>query len=168
MDIANGCSATEVQSKEDSFVNRFGRKISFRHFHEFIKANKQYVFNKDIPHATCLCEICENVVDFMQALNQHLPKELILPTNPHDIVEKFSCSSGNNDCMNSKCNVCETPEEIAEVLSSGEVEADNIIFNEWAKVDDRVQKLSTSIDVEEISSRLNAYVKTLKKHIHVK
>ena len=91
-----------------------------------------------------------------------------MQTNPHDIVEKFSCDSGNDDCMNSTCNVCETPEEIAEVLSSGEVEADNIIFNEWAKVDDRVQKLSTSIDVEEISSRLNAYVKTLKKHIHVK
>ena len=35
-------------------------------------------------------------------------------------------------------------------------------------MDGRVQKLSTSIDVEEISSCLNAYVKTLKRHIHVK
>ena len=41
LDIANGCWATEVQSKEDSFVNWFGRKISFRQFYEFIKANKQ-------------------------------------------------------------------------------------------------------------------------------
>ena len=64
--------------------------------------------------------------------------------------------------------MCETPEEIAEVLPSGEFEADNIIFNEWAKVDGRVQKLSTSTDVEEISSRLNAYIKTLKRHIRVK
>ena len=30
LDIANRCSTTEVQSKEDSFVNVFGRKISFR------------------------------------------------------------------------------------------------------------------------------------------
>ena len=104
----------------------------------------------------------------MKALNQQLPKELTLPTNPQNIVEKFSCDSGNDDCMNSKCNVCETPEEIAKVLSSGEFQADNIIFNEWAKVDSRVQKLSTSIDVEEIPSRLNSYVKTLKRHIHVK
>ena len=86
----------------------------------------------------------------MKSLNQHLPKELTLPTNPHDIMENFSCDSGNDDCTNSKCNVCETPEEIAEVLSSEEFEADNIIFIEWAKGDGRVQKLSTSIDLEEI------------------
>ena len=98
----------------------------------------------------------ENAVYFMKSLN------------PHNIVETFSCNSGNDDCINSKCNVCETPEEIAEVLSSGGFKAGNIIFNEWAKVDGKVQKLSTSIDVEEISSRLNAYVKTLKRHIHVK
>lgn len=35
-------------------------------------------------------------------------------------------------------------------VSSGEFEADNFIFNEWAKVTDRVQKVSTSIDVGEI------------------
>ena len=91
-----------------------------------------------------------------------------MPTNPHNIMEKFSRDSGHDDCMNSKRNMCETPEEIAEVLPSREFEADNIIFNEWAKVDGRVQKLSTSTDVEEISSRLNAYIKTLKRHIHVK
>ena len=104
----------------------------------------------------------------MKALNQHLPKELALPTNPHDIVEKFSCDSGNDDCMNSNCNVCKTPEEIANVLPSGEFETDNFIFNEWAKVAGRVRKLSTSVDVEDVPSRLNAHVKTLKRHIHVK
>ena len=99
LDISNGCSATEVQSKEDSFVNRSQKKISYRQFYEFIKANNQYVFNKDIPHATCLCKICENAVYFMKALNQHLPKELTLPTNPHDIVEKVWCDSRNDNCM---------------------------------------------------------------------
>jgi len=35
----------------------------------------------------------------MNVLNQHLPKELTLPANHHDIVERFSCDSGNDECM---------------------------------------------------------------------
>ena len=30
------------------------KKLSFRQFYELIKANKQYIYNKNIPHATCL------------------------------------------------------------------------------------------------------------------
>ena len=65
--------------------------------------------------------------------------------------------------------MCETPKEIIEIMSNGEFEADSIIFNEWSKVGNRVQKLSKSIeDVEDISSRLSDHVQILKKYIHVK
>ena len=67
--------------------------------------------------------------------------------------------------MNSKCKECELPENIAE---SGAFETENITFNEWKQVDHRAQKVSISIDVKDVSSRFNTYVKTLKRHIHVK
>ena len=53
--ILNGCEVTGIQT-EDSFMNEFGRKLSFRQLYELIKANKQYIYNKNIPHATCLCQ----------------------------------------------------------------------------------------------------------------
>ena len=160
----NGCEVTGIHT-EDSFMNEFGRKLSFRQFCELIKANKQYIYSKNIPYSTCLCEICENAVFFMQGLNKILPKELNLPSNPHDIVEKFSCDSNKQDCMNSECNNCKLPEKIAE---SGALETDDIIFDEWRQVDPKVQKVSISIDVQEVSTRFNAHVRTLKRHIHVK
>ena len=76
-------------------MNEFGRKLSFHQLYELINPNKQYIYNKNIPHATSLCQICENAVFFMQGLNKSLPKELNLPSNPHDIVEKFLRDSNN-------------------------------------------------------------------------
>ena len=67
--------------------------------------------------------------------------------------------------MNSECNNCNLPEKIAE---SGEFETDAIKFDEWIQVDCRVQKVSVSIDVQEVPARFNAQVWTLKRHIQVK
>ena len=39
----------------------------------------------------------KKVVFFMQDLNQSLPKEFSLLSNPHDTVEKFSCNSDSPD-----------------------------------------------------------------------
>ena len=39
LDILNGCEVTGIQT-EDSFMNEFGRKLSFRQLYELIKANK--------------------------------------------------------------------------------------------------------------------------------
>ena len=127
LDILNGCEVTGIQT-EDSFMNEFGRKLSFRQLYKLIKANKQHIYDKNIPHATRLCEICENAVFLMQGLNKSLPKELNLPSNPHDIVEKFSFDSNNQDCMNSEYNSCKLPQKIAE---SEAFETDDIKFDEW-------------------------------------
>lgn len=55
LDTANKCSVTN--ESDDTFVSVFDRKLSFRQLYDFIKLNKEYVYNRNIPHATCLCEI---------------------------------------------------------------------------------------------------------------
>ena len=60
---------------------------------------------------------------------------------------------------------CELSEKIAE---SGAFETDNITFNEWKQVDRRAQKVSVSVDVQDVSSRFNTHVKTVKRYIYVK
>ena len=61
--------------------------------------------------------------------------------------------------MNWECNNCKLLEKIAE---SGAFETNDIKFDEWRQVDRRVQKVSASIDVQEVSARFNAHVRTLK------
>ena len=136
-------------------MNEFGRKLWFCQLYELIKANKQYIQNKNTLHVTCLCEICENAVFFVQGVNKSLRKELNLPSNPDGIAEKFSCDSNNQDSMNSECNNCKLPETIAE---SGAFETNDIKFDEQRQVDRRIQKVSLSIDIQEVSARFNAHV----------
>ena len=100
----------------------------------------------------------------MQGLNKSLPKELNVPSDPHDIVEKFMCDSNDQDCMNLECNNCKLPDKIVE---SRAFENDDIKFDEWRQVDRRVQKVPISIHVQEVSARFNAHVWTLKRHIHI-
>ena len=60
-------------------------------------------------------------------MHKSLCKELNLPSNPHGIVEKFSCDSNNQDSMDSECNNCKLPETIAE---SRAFETNDIKFDE--------------------------------------
>ena len=58
----------------------------------------------DVPHSNCLCEICDNVVYLSKTLAQN---DKDLPSNPHDLVEKFSCDSSKQECMyTNECDVC--------------------------------------------------------------
>ena len=165
LDIVNGGS---IASNTEDFLDAFGRKLSFRQLYDNVKQHKELVYNKNTPHATCLCEICENAVYFMKAVNQCLPKESALPTNPHDIMERFSCDSANMTCMTSDCSDCTNQDQFEEILSEGEFDADTFIYTEWKKVDEKIQKAASSVNTEEIIILLGSHVKTLKEHIRVK
>jgi len=166
LEIANGSSV--ASNTDNSFVDAFGRKLSFRQLYDHVKQHKELVYNKNIPHATCLCEICENAVYFLKAVNECLPKESSLPSNPHDIVERFSCDSANPTCMTSGCSDCSQQDELEEILGEGDFQTDTFLFTEWKKVDEKIQKAASSVETEEVITLLMSHIKTLKSHIHVK
>ena len=95
--IANGSTEDDT----NTFRQSFNKQLTFRQMYEMIKVHKKYVSNRDIPQSTCLCDICENSVYLVKGINIKLPKDMQLPTNPHDLVETFSCVSSFSDCMNS-------------------------------------------------------------------
>ena len=72
----------------DSFSNAFGRPLKFALLHHVLKLYKEYVFNRDTPQWSYLCELCENVTLLATVVNKGLKEKL--PTSPHDIVKKFS------------------------------------------------------------------------------
>ena len=64
--IING---SELHSS--NLVSTFSEKLSFSQFHDFIENHKQFVYNKNIPHTSCLCDTCENIVLLAKVLNNY-------------------------------------------------------------------------------------------------
>ena len=82
-DIINGSNLLNNDDEDDyddnddsnvSFPSSFDKKLSFSLMYSLLKRCKQYVFNKHIPHSTCLCEVCENVSLLAKGLNKSISR----------------------------------------------------------------------------------------------
>ena len=65
-----------LNDQKVSFKEKFGETLTFRKFYQFIKKKKQFIFQRDIPDTSCLCEICENATLMAKAI----PKEKKRPS----------------------------------------------------------------------------------------
>ena len=102
-EIANG---SDMVKTCETFQDKFQKKLTFRQLYDFIKFHKQYIFNRSISHWSCLCKICENAMMLCTVINKVIPnKEMKLPENLHDIVEKFLREDidEKKDCMMGDC-----------------------------------------------------------------
>ena len=92
MDIING---SELHSS--NFVPTFPEKLSFSQRCDFLESHKQFVYNKNMPHTSCLGYTCQNIVLLAKGLNNYkqFSASARLPETPRDIVEKYSCSSND-------------------------------------------------------------------------
>ena len=88
LNIANGSSLIK---NESSFEFSLGKKIEFHQLYKYIKSNKEYVYNRDVPHLSCLCEICENFCFVAKALNKKTKSCNMVPTDSHSLAEKYTC-----------------------------------------------------------------------------
>ena len=102
LNIANGSCLIK---KESSFEFSFGKIIKFYQFYEYIKSNREYVYNRDIPQSSCLCKIWENVCFVAKALNKKVKSCNMVKTNPHSFAEKYTYVSSLRACMFSE-NEC--------------------------------------------------------------
>ena len=91
-----------------NFVSTFMENLNFSQLYNFIRSHKQFDHNKNIPHTSCLCDPCDNIVLLAKGLNNYQrPTALArLSETPHNIVEKYSCSSDDKDCMFDDCTEC--------------------------------------------------------------
>ena len=88
----------------------------------------------------------------MKSFNEGLPKESQPPPNPHDIVENFWCDSTSDECMSSTYDTCNSA-DIVYVTRKASFSYNIVVFNERKKLDQKVQKIPVSVDVEEIITR---------------
>ena len=56
LDVVNGNFLEDVIT--ETYEKMFGKQFAL--FYRFVKKHKEYIYNRKIPHNTCLCEIREN------------------------------------------------------------------------------------------------------------
>ena len=98
--------ANSNAGSEQSFETRFDKELTFSQLYYFLKLHKEYTFKSNIPYTSCLCKICGNSSLFAKGLNNR--KKIFrerFPTNPHGLVEKFSCNSDEGNFMLEKCSL---------------------------------------------------------------
>lgn len=174
LNIANGSGKIKVP---DTFFHKFEKELTFSQLYDFLKAHKEYAFNKNIPHGFCLCEICENATLLAKALNKVL--ENPIPSNPHDLVEKFACNLSLKKCASSQCEQCSTfdfgprkSDSHSESSSSSSSEKDSadddIQYFCWTTIEKRITKAKFSLGFEDAVALMKEKIKILKEHISVK
>ena len=175
---------------EHKHIGRF----SNLHYCTF-KSHKEYVYNTDMPHVSCLCEICENSLLLVRGLNKQKKFKEKLPNNPHDLNQRFSCNSDEEECMLEKCISCKSSDLIDQivVVESSEVrdsedssnpvnfdpedpediESENnaakVTFYQWQTIDNKkITKATIEVSFNDAIEMLNEEVVSLKERIHIK
>ena len=165
-----------MPNAEESYVQAFDDKLSFRMLHRFLNEHKQYIYNKRIPHNTCLCEICENTVLLSKGIARVFSSNI--PTVPHTITEHYSCDSDAEECMLGQCDECNDhglkPEDFEKTLSTGHSDSDSeerefdrtVGFYEWKRGDKGyMMKSQVTLSTEDALTLWNSKVQRLKEHI---
>ena len=184
MAIINGSKTVQSEAPSDSFVAKFGKKITFRQLYGLLKRHKQYVFNRKIPQWSCLCEICENAVFLANGITKKLFPEGRLLETIHELVDTFSCND-TQDCTG-KCEVCSSTKLTCDNFSTSSdsdsmsddssdsneeshSDEDSICYYKWARYDDnKLQRVFFKTSIDKSIHLLNSTIKILKHHIHVK
>ena len=168
-----------ISGTESNFVSTFSEKLTFSQLYDFTKTHKQFIYNKDIPHTSCLYDTRENTVLLAKGLNKRLPSSFCLPENPHDIVEKYSCSSDNKQCMSNNCEKC-SPGKLYQLPLNLPTESDTdssfesddsnnlVSFYRWETRDKYITKIQIREPFEEAAARFKKSIVSLKSHIYSK
>ena len=121
------------------------------------------MFNKNIPQASYLCEICENLIFLAKSMSPKL--NLPIQTNTHTLVKAYSCDSSSKSCMYSTCDEsCDTGLKV-EYFKDDNTE---IQFYQWKEVDKKVQKIDSILPPDDLITLLYEEVRVLKNHIFIK
>ena len=121
------------------------------------------MFNKNIPQASYLCEICENLIFLAKSMSPKL--NLPIQTNTHTLVKAYSCDSSSKSCMYSTCDEsCDTGLKV-EYFKDDNTE---IQFYQWKEVGKKVQKIDSILPPDDLITLLYEEVRVLKNHIFIK
>ena len=74
LEIINGGNGEAING--EIFREVFDCSLTFTQLYNYLKSKKQYIYNKYIPHGSCLCEICENAMLMAKEISKGLQNDL--------------------------------------------------------------------------------------------
>ena len=118
LSIINGVDI-EGMVMAKTYQDSLGYELSFTSLYGFIKAQNQFVFNRDIHQGSCLTKVCENACLFAKGLNKRF--RLSLPNKPRNLVEENTCDSSSASSMTGKCSKGAPKSFLASRLAKNEI-----------------------------------------------
>ena len=163
----------------ETFTQRFGKELKFRQLYSLLKNRKEYKWNRQIPHESCVCEICENIRLFTQAINRKVRDvDKKLDTDPKSIVLQYGCDHEAIECMSGSCDACPVPSlEKSDFVDSdndsdsdpdAEENGNKLKYYQWASVEGKSQKVLLTAELSDIPDTLKNKIDELKYHHFVK
>ena len=110
---------------------------------------------------------CKKLVNVLQVQTAH-------PTNPHELIERFSCNLQEIDCVLDRCPICCVAEIELQVQLSGssdsadENEIEQLIYFTWKKVYKKVTKAQRMVSFIDAVFTVKSQIKVLKERTFVK
>ena len=167
LDIVN---VTGTVDATDTFYQNFKKLLTFSQLYDFLKYHKEYCYNQNLSQESCLCEICENCVLLADGLNTRLLCPL--QTNPHELIERFSCNLQEIDCVMDRCPTCSVTEIKLQIQpwdssdSADENGSEQVIYFTWKKVDKRMTKVQQMVSFDDSVCTFKSQIKVLKEHTY--
>ena len=138
--------------------------------YDFLKAHKEYSYNKNIPHGSYLCETCDNYLLFAKELNKKLEEPLL--TNPHDLVEKFACDLNIKKCVLNQYESCSSNNfgfglkkdhaNSESPKSEEETNGGKVKYFPWTKFENRLTKATFTVAFEDAVAKMKEKLIVLK------
>ena len=89
----------------------------------FIKIEKQFVYQRCIPETSCLCQAFENIVLIGKALRRYKCDH---PTSANHIEDKYCCHSTEFLCISSTCRKGSVTNVNAKLNEGSDLESGNV------------------------------------------
>ena len=161
----------------ETYQDSFGYELSFTSLYGFFKAHKQFVFDRDIPRGSCLCEVCENACLLAKGLNKRF--RLSLPTDPRNLVKENACDSSSAPYMTTDCSECAPKSFLASKLAGNEMldrsesedregDSRDVQYYKWCRVDGKNQKVLINVNENDAVADWILSIENLKLHIRRK
>ena len=133
--------------------------------YNFLKMHKEVACNSDIPHSSCLCEVCKNASLLARGINSSLKSSDILSPTAHDLVETHTCDSSSKDCLLGNCPECLKP---GLSLSDFKADVDLISLLQRQRVEEKTVKVNNAMSFGQMIPKRVETISNLKRHTYRK
>ena len=148
-----------------SFTEDLEHELSLCQMYNFLKMHKGLAYDSNIPHSSCLCEVCENASLLVKGTNSSLKSSDILSPTAHDLVETNTCDSSSKYCMLGNCLECL---KSGLSLSDFKTDVDLISFLQWQWVEKQIVKVNQTMPFDQVIPKWVEIISNLKRHMYRK